>query len=298
MAVWFTSAAAAQAQHVNETQSFRGAAAPGWTLLGAATLSNNPAGEGWLRLTGSGAGEANIQGGAVFDTPVLATQGVDIRFTYQVDGDADGFTVFAIDGSTASPSLAPSPPFYGHRLGYVGMPGGYVAAGFNEYFGLAYLFHCVPEVSSKPCGGAQTETEQVVALGSVQAGSPPTNTALDWASAVGKIKVPSTRVVHTGRVTLTPAPDVTMTIEIDGTPVLTTPLMVAGQPMPGMAALPATLKFGFSGAFGAWRASHDIRDVTIVSGRAPTAVPTTSLGGLAALAALLTAALAWRRQRG
>ena len=99
------------------TQSFTGATAAGWTLLGSAVLTANghgdAAGAGWLRLTDA---TTNKAGTAYYNTAFPSTYGIVATFDYADYGGnhADGFSVFLIDGATASPDVGSS----GGPLGY------------------------------------------------------------------------------------------------------------------------------------------------------------------------------------
>ncbi|MDO5088151.1 MAG: Ig-like domain-containing protein, partial [Comamonadaceae bacterium] len=63
---------------------------------------------------------------------------------------------------------------------------------------------------------------------------------------------------------ITPAPDVKMSVFLNGNTVIDAmPLAQAGTPVAGMAMLPATFKMGFSGSTGALHNTHEIRNLRV-----------------------------------
>jgi|GEM_PF-3373980 len=113
-----------------------------WTLTDDAALtapSVDLAGDGWLRLTGA---ESNQRGVAYYDVAIPTDAGLIIDFEYVAWGGigADGMTAFLFDGAIGEPG---ADPFqiggWGGSLGYaqrcssIGMAGGYVGIGFDEF---------------------------------------------------------------------------------------------------------------------------------------------------------------------
>jgi hypothetical protein len=114
-------------------ETFENTTAPGWTLSYSALLtapSIDPAGSGWLRLTGAVGSE---KGQALNDAfSFSSNEPVVVRFDYVSWGGtgADGMTVFLYDPTTPSPMAG---AVVGGGLGYCGGAGGYLAIGLDEY---------------------------------------------------------------------------------------------------------------------------------------------------------------------
>jgi hypothetical protein len=124
-------------------QSFGGTTAANWTMLGDAQLTAvegiDPVGSGWLQITNN---SVNQTGFAYDNTPVPFGYGLDISFSYEThntwgqaaDG-ADGFAFVLFDGSVTPTSAGA----YGGSLGYAqhgaiaGLAGGILGIGFDEY---------------------------------------------------------------------------------------------------------------------------------------------------------------------
>jgi hypothetical protein len=125
-------AAPVRADTTTITESFSGSA-DGWKLLGNASLTKE--GNGWLRLTTA---DPSSAGAAFYNTDFPSMDEFDIEFDYATwgggDNGADGLTFFMIDGSVTPTA----PGGTGGFLGYGGGPthridGGYFAVGFDEY---------------------------------------------------------------------------------------------------------------------------------------------------------------------
>ena len=135
------------------TESFMNSTAPGWLILGNASLTGggvDPAGAGWLRLTGL---TTNQAGSAIYNTAFASTSGIAVTFDYADYGgtagqDADGFSFYLIDGSVTSPTVGSSGGPLGYAakttitgsscssgtetVGTAGVTKGYVGIGFDE----------------------------------------------------------------------------------------------------------------------------------------------------------------------
>ncbi|MDO5088012.1 MAG: hypothetical protein Q4D74_10475, partial [Comamonadaceae bacterium] len=230
-----------QAQTVNITETFRHATAPDWSLHGHTTLTaatgaeGDAAGTGWLRLTGSVDDQA---GSAIYDQAFASTDGIDVQFEYatwrpDAGEGADGFTFYLIDGATTAPTVGAR----GGSLGYSwgahgpGVTNGYVGIGFDEWgnfsnhrYGACNVMACAP--------GATVWKNRVAVRGSgsllgASAGADPQNKTTGFELLREVEAAPSgasnTRIV-TGtrddakrvRILITPAPDVKMSVFLNG----------------------------------------------------------------------------------
>ncbi len=239
------------------TQTFRTSAAPGWQLLNNASLtaSSDGAGNGWLRLTSV----ANDQKGtAILNTPFSSSAGVLVRFTYATYGGngADGMSFFLLDGSTVNPSPGGS----GGALGYAkngntvpGLTNAYVGIGFDEFGNfasdaqlgiignsLASPNHITMRGSGNGLTGYSLLTKKAVSQG-IATGS---------RNGARQVEV----LINNGRITVKVNYGSGFVTEINE-------FNLASAS--GQAALPATLKMGFSAATGGNTNYHEIRDVTV-----------------------------------
>ncbi len=137
-------ASGAQAQYTFLNAPFTGTTAPDWTFINAAgdgpiltAPSIDTAGNGWLRLTSN---KQNQNSFVYYNNPIPTAYGLNINFTFVIwtpnDEDADGLAIVLFDNNAI-----PSAGGWGGSLGYaqhsdfgsVGMNGGFVAFGFDEY---------------------------------------------------------------------------------------------------------------------------------------------------------------------
>ena len=194
---------------------------------------------GWLRLTPASASQT----GAAFYTTAFSTAGnvFDVQFDYAShDGTgADGLAFFMLDGSY-TPTAAGGA---GSGLGYTGISGGYFGVGLDEYGGFGGRAAGVDNVAIRQ--GSNTS-----ALVSVL-------TTIAPVTRDGKKHV---RVAFANN---------KVSVWIAGT------LLINEQAL--AATLPATVKFGFSGATGGMTNIHEVDNLTVVV-RSPILLVTQSGG--------------------
>lgn len=279
----------ASAVSLNET--FMNSTAPGWNLMGAAVLTSggvDPVGAGWLRLTSNATGQA---GSAIYNTAFSSAAGVQVIFTYATwgaGGWADGISFYLIDGATGAPTVGA----YGGSLGYSkgitsGLPGvtnGYLGIGLDEFgnFSTAESGDC-NYVTCLPLGSPGGVT--IRGSGSLSASGfnyyTHANATIPTVSRAGAKRV---------RITVTPAPTVNATVEIDSGSGFVTAINnfnISG--IAGQAAIPATFKMGFGGSTGDGANYHEIRGFTTTNADPASArvVPTLNAWMLMLLACLL-----------
>ena len=119
---------------------------PGWVLGGSTVLTSggvDPAGQGWLRLTGIGNNEF---GYAYYDTDFHSSYGIVVSFEYTAWGGdgADGISFFLYDGTTTQSQFQIGDA--GGSLGYAngcdpapGLSNAYVGIGIDEWGNCAAL---------------------------------------------------------------------------------------------------------------------------------------------------------------
>ncbi len=250
-------------------ESFQNSTAPGWLLRGSAALTGNglvdQTGQGWLRLTDPNQYEA---GSAIYDTAFSSSTGMVVTFTYATYGGdgADGLSFYLINGSPPSPTVGA----YGGSLGYSlqywsgcsgafyapGVTNGYVGIGFDEY----------GDFSDCPFGsGGPGQTPNAVAI----RGSGSLFTGFQYLTGTQISNPPFSQGVATGsraaarpvRISIVKK---MLRVEVDfgsGYQTVVGPYDLSTAP--GQAALPATLKMGFSGSTGYFTNYHEIRNVTV-----------------------------------
>ncbi len=242
---------------------FRKDTASGWTISGDAKLTSNSedaSGQGWLRLTPAENGKA---GSAIYNTAFSSSKGLNITFDYAIWGGngADGFTVYLIDGTTATPTVGAP----GAALGYAGfkydvdeVPGvtnGYLGIGFDVYGNFMN--------SDLLNGGASGTTPGITVRGPgnlLDAGSFPFLTNY----ATYSIETGSRTNVKTVSILLTPPPvnpgdpNQTLTVILDGNTVINN-FAISNEQYP----MPATFKIGFSASTGGLNNYHEIRDLAV-----------------------------------
>lgn len=120
------------------TEDFRGGGNPDIIIGDQATLTSgnvDPVNQGWLRLTTN---ETYKKGHAYINKSFPSSLGVLVDFEYKIWRDtndgfngADGIGVFLFDGNVTQSQFTLGA--YGGSLGYVGLRGGYVGIGIDEY---------------------------------------------------------------------------------------------------------------------------------------------------------------------
>jgi hypothetical protein len=279
----------ASAVSLNET--FMNSTAPGWNLVGTAVLTSggvDPAGAGWLRLTTNAGNQA---GTAIYNTPFDSTAGVQVIFTYAtysfVNAPGDGISFYLIDGATAVPTIGA----YGGPLGYSrqttspfdpGVTNGYLGIGLDEYgnFGTSQSGGC----GYVSCPGVNPGTVTIRGSGSLSTGFN------YYTQAAATIATGSRAGAKKVRITVTPAPTVNATVEIDsgaGFVTVINNFNISG--ISGQAAIPATFKMGFAAGTGWASDFHEIRGFTTTNadGTSGIVVPTLNAWMLMLLACLL-----------
>lgn len=183
-----------------------------------------------MRLTSNNGGQV---GSAILNTPIDTSETFTVDFDYDINGDADGMSMFLIDGAEA----APAPGAGGGSLGYLpggttaGAASGYVGIGFTEYLWAANGGAGIRLMGS---GSGTTGYAQIASKAdSVATSSGHAHVIFDH--GVVTLDIASGRVFD----------------HVDLT-------AVAGQ-----AALPSTVKLGFVGATGGLAATHQIRNVSL-----------------------------------
>jgi hypothetical protein len=278
---------------VNIAESFTGTSAPAWVLSGNAALTapgTDPDGSGWLRLT---AASPDQSGSAIYNTAFSSADGVQVTFTYATYGGtgADGFSFYLIDGATATPTLGA----VGGALGYSmiissarpGVTNGYLGIGFDEWgnFVASDVGTCV----NIACAGTTTPNS----VGIRGSGSLLTGFDLLARQVFSTVGTGSRAGAKIVRITVSPAPNVTATVEIDsGSGFVTVIPATNVSSAVGQAPIPATFKMGFGAATGGATNIHEIRGFTTVNAPvaatvAAASIPTLSEWGMIILAALL-----------
>jgi FtsP/CotA-like multicopper oxidase with cupredoxin domain len=255
--------------------------------------------------------------GAAISKVALATaRGFQVIFTdaafdqgTPVTG-ADGMSFFLADASQAF--ALPQVTFWGGRLGYVGLPGGYLGIGFDEYGN----FSSLNENGSTGSGFPGRVPNTVALRGAFATGNPYlggyTGTSGRPASLPFPLSDPSsvTRPAHPPTIRITLSPAALLTVEIDPhdgkgyrTAYRKTVAGLAGQPP-----LPAQVYLGFAGTTGGYGQRHQIYDLTVTPVAQPqyTFVPS-RLANLAAwydasdpttLTQISNVVVAWRDKSG
>jgi hypothetical protein len=232
-----------------------------------ALAPSDPAGGGALQLTQSA---ANLVGAAISRVPLNTALGFTVTFTDATFGTttsagADGMSAFFSDARLAFPTVPATST--GGKLGYLGMVGGYVAIGLDEYGNFSSSDGSgtaapgfpgrIPETVT--IRGAYSSGDQYIGGYIGTTGAPASLPfALDApASKVRPVNAPTIRI------TLTPAG--VLTVEIDPhdgngyrTTYGATIVGVNGQP-----ALPPQVYLGFAGGTGSKSQIHQILNLTI-----------------------------------
>jgi fibronectin-binding autotransporter adhesin len=250
------------------TETFKNAAAPGWVFAGTGYTPNltsgtagangNAAGDGWLRLTDTGANEA---ASAYYNTAFTAAGStVYAKFDYEAFGGngADGITFFLFDGSVPFSSGA-----YGGSLGYAqrtgvdGLAGGYLGVALDEYGNYS-------AASEGRVGGFNNSSNLVPDAIAVRGpGSGQNGYAyLGGSNSLAQSIDSATRPMQTNtvQILITATNQLTVTLQQGGT----SPQTVLQMDLSGYAR-PDTLKFGFSGSTGGSNNYHDVRNLNVTT---------------------------------
>ncbi len=268
LGLWLSAVSSvAFAQQVLVEESFTQTTAPGFILLGDAALTANSIdspGNGWLRLTPNLQGQA---GGAIYDVAFDSTSGIQVTFEYATWGagsDGDGLSFFLIDGATASPTLGGG----GGSLGYAGSSDGTVAGVSNGYLGLGLdEFGNYASTGTGSCNEIPCNAGAVAGVGVRGSGDTSDPNAFNLLSFdTFSIPTGSRAGARPVRLTITPAPAVTLTVEIDsgaGFQTVVNGLDITSANFPTQAPIPATFKLGFGAATGAATNNHEIRNLRV-----------------------------------
>jgi hypothetical protein len=216
-------------------------------------------GSGALRLTS----DVNNQAGfAIYNTPISASQGLDIEFDmYQYHGSgADGIVFFLING-TASPT---QPGAFGGSLGYSssnngtspGLVGGYLGVGFDRYGNFSN--------PSFGTNGPGQIANSVTVRGSQASGYKFVATH----AANGQLAVESatTRASAKRHVRVTISTNNIMSVAVnyfDGNGLQTELDNINLNTVNGAGSLPASFKFGFSASTGGSNNIHEIQGLQV-----------------------------------
>jgi Bacterial Ig domain/Bacterial lectin len=206
---------------------------PNWLLSGTATLTGTAIEPGMMQLTPASGG----LGSAILNTPIDTSETFTVDFDYVINGDADGLSMFLIDGAETSPAPGAGGGFLGYASDSTnpGATGGYVSVGFTEYYG-APGGRGIRLVGS---GSGTAGYSQIAFKSEYQLGASVT-TNNGHARAIFDHGV-VTLDIASGRIF----------DHVDLTAVV------------GQAALPPTVKLGFAGATGGLVATHQIRNVSL-----------------------------------
>ena len=216
-------------------------------------------GNGVLRLTRN---SNNQSGFVIYNTPVSASQGLDIQFDmYQYGGSgADGIAFFLIDGA-ASPTL---PGALGGALGYSssdngenpGIDGGYVGVGFDRWGNFSD-----PNFGT---GGPGRYPNNITVRGSESSGYQ----YVSRKAASGQLGVESggTRSNSKRHVRVTVSTNNIMTVSVkysDAGSMVTELSNLDLNTINGPGSLPSSFKFGFAASTGGSNNNHEIGGMTV-----------------------------------
>jgi uncharacterized repeat protein (TIGR01451 family) len=277
------------------TESFTGTSVsdPAWKPLGSACLTratSAPAsGSSALGVCGSrtqappasatpGAlqltdNRTSAVGGAVYDSAIPASGGLDIKFDqYQYgtsSGGADGIGFFLTDGSVPLTSAGPA----GGSLGYAqtttspGVAGGYLGVGLDAYGN----FSSPTEGRGTGCANAGVGTRpNTIALrgpGSgttgycYLAGASPASSL----RATTTLSTPTADLGRTIRITVSPARFPVVTVYVGATAGASTASLTQVVQHTMTTAAPSSYKFGYLASTGSFTDTHLIREVSVAS---------------------------------
>ena len=262
---------------INET--FKNSSATGWNLLGNAILTSgngtigDATGAGWLRLTGATTSQA---GSAIYNTGFSSSSGIVVTFVYADYGgtNADGFSFYLIDGTTASPTVgAPGGPL-GYAAKYSnssstcpntstltetnpGVTNGYVGIGFDEWgnFSDCQSGYNSPGQTAHSVvihGSGSTTAKAFRYLTGTQISASPFSKTIDGVSRA------SARPIRISII------NQKIKVEMDfGSGYQTVINQYDLSTATGQIAMPSTFKMGFSGSTGSYTNIHEIRNLVV-----------------------------------
>lgn len=235
---------------------FTAASAPGWSLAGVAAPtapSLDPAGAGWLRLTGNAPGALGsaLYTGGTFN----AAAGLTLSFSYAAWGGGepggDGIAVFLYDASRDMAGTSP-----GGGMGYCNGNGAWLGLALDEYGNFSH--------PADRCGnGPGPRPQSLVLRGPATAQNP----YIGQAAVPGKIDRPAaTRRPPAAHVTMhlrpkPSGPGYTATVEwrAEGSASWTRLLDRVDFPH----AAPAALRVGVAASTGAAKNIHEVRHLSV-----------------------------------
>lgn len=246
---------------------------------GNAACGNDPAGQGWLRLTDTGNNEA---GYAYFDTAFPSSQGFAIDFEYVAWGGtgADGIGVILFDGSTPTFRIGAPGGSFGYAADYnnsgcnfeapnAGLPGlsnGFLGFALDEFGNFQN-----PGDRCK-VGGTAAVPESISVRGPGNGANDGTN--YQFIAGTGTLTIPidspggTTRPVNTTYyrhvlIYVTPNATGTVTYTVKWMTSLFGGFSTVLTGTTGVIATPATLKLGFTASTGGSTNYHEIRNVKV-----------------------------------
>ncbi len=245
------------------TQTFMDSTAPGWGFAGVNYTPNltsgtvDPAGQGWLRLTGIGNNQATS---AYYNTAFSAANAtVYASFEYQSWGGtgADGIVFFLFDGSqTFGVGANGGSLGYAQKTGVSGLSGGYLGVAIDEFGnfsngteGRVGGVGFVPDsFSVRGPGSGTTGYEYLGGTGSLA-------TSID---TPGVSTRPTTQ--NLVQILISPTNQLTVSLQQGGSSAQT----VLSLDLSGYAR-PDTLKYGFSSGTGASTNNHEVRNLNVTT---------------------------------
>lgn len=265
--------------------AFSGTSEPNWTIRDFAWLtaagrvaapgvpaqnSIDPDGQGWLRITDTSTQQF---GTAVYNEAFSSQDGVIAEFEYATyDGSGgDGFSFYLLDGSVTNPTSGPS----GGALGYTssiqaqgtrnGVPRGYLGIGFDEFgnFSAAVAGGCPPAGSAAP--SCENSPNSITVRGRDQSAA---GDGSGTYPLLARVAIPNNGTIATGsragsrlvRITMTPAPVILLTVEVQFNAAQGYQRLIDSLNITELNGLPPeTFKIGFSGSTGGQTNIHEVR---------------------------------------
>ncbi|QJB33962.1 DUF11 domain-containing protein [Chitinophaga oryzae] len=261
------------------TETFKGSSAGNVTLGGAAKLTsgaNDPAGQGWLRLTedvGNQVGYAFVNAGFPSTLGVLMDfEYVAWRRTNPSLGGGDGFSVFLFDGNITAATFKLGSR--GGSLGYAqststgntGLAGGYVGVGIDEYGNYA---NCSEGKSGGVSGNCGTlYRDYISARGPAPTysylGGSSVGTSLDYDVVTSTRPTPA-QFYRRVQVTILPTGTGQYTLTVKSTNVPGRALQTLFGPITLTSPPPARMKLGFAASTGGAYNRHEVRNLIITT---------------------------------
>jgi len=228
----------------------------------------DPAGQGWLRLTNA----IGQSGYCYIDKNIPSGLGVLAEFEFKAwstsyDPNADGFSMFLFDANYGPGTFSIGSP--GGALGYIGVSGGYIGIGLDEFGNnsnpLAISDVSAPGFTSQAITVRAPTSQNNVYLtgtGANLANTPLAGTALGFGySGTGR---PADNVYYR-KVRITVAPigglyQIIVALQTSPSGTMTNVLTTTTATPP-----PANLKIGFAASTGSYWANHEIRNLTVTT---------------------------------